>query len=203
MSDRLADLPVETQTGESEILSDGFKRMVRHRSRHRTSDGDWSAWLKRDLHEGGRVAAVIAHDPARDELVLIRQYRLAAHRATGLGGLVEIVAGGVEPGEDARAAAIRELREETGLEAASLVHCFDFMPSPGITEEQATVFLAEVDASSLPARAGEDEDEDIVPFAAKVDDVISALDAGRLRNGFLLLALNWFIRKRREGEVGA
>ena len=200
MNDVLADRPVETETGQEEVLCGGFKRMVRHRNRHRTSEGSWSNWLTRDLHEGGRVAAVIAHDPARDELVLIRQYRLAAHRATGLGGLVEIVAGGVEPGEDARAAAIRELREETGLEARNLVHCFDFMPSPGITEELASVFLAEVDASALPARAGEDEDEDIVPFTAKVDDIIAAMDEGRLHNGFLLLALNWFARRRAEGK---
>jgi 8-oxo-dGTP pyrophosphatase MutT (NUDIX family) len=45
---------------------------------------------------------------------------LVAHRAPGHGGYWHTIAGGVEPGEEWEAAAIRELREETGFEAAAL-----------------------------------------------------------------------------------
>ena len=43
---------------------------------------------------------------------------LVAHRNPTLGGYWHTIAGGIEPGEEAAAAAVRELREETGLEAA-------------------------------------------------------------------------------------
>lgn len=188
----LEDRPVETEIAGRSVLSEGFRRMVRFMLRHRTHDGGWSGVMTRDIHEGAKVAAVIAWDPERDRLVLIRQYRPAAHLATGHGSLVEIVAGGVEDGEAPEIAAARELREETGLAARAMIACLDFLPSPGITTEHAFLFLALVDSSGLPETAGEDADEDIQPLAVSVDEAIAAARDGTLRNGFALLALNWF-----------
>lgn len=45
---------------------------------------------------------------------------LVAHRSPAGGGYWHAIAGGVEPGEASHAAAMRELREETGLEADRL-----------------------------------------------------------------------------------
>ncbi len=45
---------------------------------------------------------------------------LVAHRAPGHGEYWHVIAGGVEDGEEWHAAAVRELREETGLEAERL-----------------------------------------------------------------------------------
>lgn len=191
MSKEIRDEAVEVEAKATEVLSEGFRPMIRHTIRHRRHDGHWSATMTRDLHAGNHVAAVIAYDLERDKLVLIRQFRLAANIATGRGVMVEIVAGGVEPGETAEAAARRELHEETRLQAGAMIHCFDFMPSPGITTEYATVFLASVDSANLPESAGEDEDEDIAPFVIAYDDALALAASGSLMNGFLLQALNW------------
>lgn len=188
----LADRPVETEITGRSVLSEGFRRMVRFMLRHRRHDGGWSGMMTRDIHEGAKVAAVIAWDPERDRLVLIRQFRPAAHLATGCGSLVEIVAGGVEDGEAPETAALRELKEETGLVAQAIVPCLEFLPSPGITTEHAFLFLALVDSSALPATAGEDDDEDIEPLAVPVLTTLDAAGRGVFRNGFALLALNWF-----------
>ena len=51
---------------------------------------------------------VLPLDLARDEIVLLRQFRLAAHLANGRGSLIEIVAGHVEAGELPVDAARRE-----------------------------------------------------------------------------------------------
>src|ERR1700748_2038580 len=56
---------------------------------------------KRDVLRVGGVAAVLPYDPSRDVIVVMRQFRLAAHVANGRGELIEIVAGHVEKGETA------------------------------------------------------------------------------------------------------
>jgi 8-oxo-dGTP pyrophosphatase MutT (NUDIX family) len=59
-----------------------------------------------------REVAIVVHRPASDG----REY-LVLLRAPDRQGYWHIVAGGIEHGEEAAAAAARELREETGLDA--------------------------------------------------------------------------------------
>src|SRR5579884_487809 len=63
-------------------------------------------------HAGG---AVIIALPSPREIVLVRQYRYAVGEE-----LWELPAGMIEPGEDPKDAALRELEEETGYRAGSL-----------------------------------------------------------------------------------
>jgi 8-oxo-dGTP pyrophosphatase MutT (NUDIX family) len=51
---------------------------------------------------------------------------LVAHRSPDSGGYWHPIAGGVEQGEEFRAAAVRELREETGLDATELQFLGEF-----------------------------------------------------------------------------
>lgn len=65
--------------------------------------------LEREDHPDG-VVIYSLYGEKKDKVVLIRQYRYP------LGGYIyEFPAGLVEPGEDFHAAAIREMKEETGL----------------------------------------------------------------------------------------
>lgn len=72
-------------------------------------------------------------------------------------GFWQSVTGSREPGEDWRAAAVRELREETGLPADSLydtgvVNRFPILPAwrhryaPGVVENEERVFCLPLDA---------------------------------------------------------
>lgn len=76
------------------------------------------------------------HDPEA-RILLIRQYRYAADRF-----LYEIPAGRLEGGEEPIACARRELREEAGCEAASLVSLGGFFTTPGFIDEFIHVFIA-------------------------------------------------------------
>jgi len=74
---------------------------------------------------------------AAGELVLIRQYR------HGLGAVhFELVAGGVEPGEEPLQAAQRELLEETGFGGGTWQPWMSISPNPGTHNNLSHCFLA-------------------------------------------------------------
>lgn len=152
---------------------------------------------RRDVLRASRVAAVLLLDLDRDEAVLIRQFRLPAHLATGRGEMVEIVAGRVDPGENAIAAASRECVEEIGLAPSRLLELFSVLSTPGVIDEFVTFFLGFVDASKLPQRGGIDhETEDTRPFAVPIGAAIAALDKGEIFNALLVTALQWLALHR-------
>lgn len=206
--DTLADRPVEVTVSPPELLAEGFRKYERYRVTVAEADGRHVAQT-RDVLRVGHVAAVLAIDPARDEVILIRQFRLQAHLANGNGELVEVVAGYVEVGEEPIAAARRECIEEIGVVPGRLVELFSFLPAPGSGDEYGTLFLATVDATTLPARAGAaGEGEHLEPMRIPVDAALAALAQGTLHNGYLIIALQWLALNRgrldtilREGHV--
>jgi ADP-ribose pyrophosphatase len=177
-----------------EVLGEGFRRYERvcvapaHAPR---------AGRPHDLLRAGPAAAVLPVDPTRDEVVLIRQFRPAAQLANGKGELIEIVAGHVEAGEAPAAAARRECVEEIGVAPEPLIELFTYLTSPGLCDEEMTLFLGVVDAARAPARAGAAaEHEDIVPLRASIDAALAALSGGAIHNGPLILALQWLALNR-------
>ena len=115
----LADAPADATVSTPDVLAKSFRSLERYRVTLRHADGRTSA-ITRDVLHVGHVIGVLTIDPARNVIVLIRQFRVAAHLALGLGELVEIVAGHVEHGESAEQAARRECCEEIGVEPQML-----------------------------------------------------------------------------------
>jgi ADP-ribose pyrophosphatase len=192
----LADLPVDVTLSAPELLGRGFRRYERY---HFTLPGDDPANDVRthDLVRFGHIVAVLPVDIARDEVVLIRQFRLPAQLANGKGELVEIVAGHVEAGEQWLEAARRECVEEIGVAPRALKELFTYLPTPGASDEEITLFLGIVDASQVPEQAGaEAEREETRPMRVPIDKAIAALAAGAMRNGLLVMALQWLALNR-------
>jgi ADP-ribose pyrophosphatase len=100
----------------------------------------------------GPAAAVLPLDLARQEIVLLRQFRLPAQLANGRGCLVEIVAGHVDAEEQPAEAAHRECVEEIGLVPSPLIRLLSYFTSPGMLDEEVTLFLGIVDSSKLSRR---------------------------------------------------
>src|ERR1700738_2665374 len=101
-------------------------------------------------HPGSVVVLPVLPDR---RIILIRQYRHAARQF-----LWELVAGRMDPGENARQAAARELIEETGYRAKRLRIFLDLFPTPGFLEERMYILIAE---GITAGKAEPEEDEKI------------------------------------------
>ena len=90
-------------------------------------------------HPGASAIVPFLSDPLGNDpqILLLKQYRYAAEQY-----LYEIPAGRLDPGEEPRTCAVRELREETGCLANSMEFLFTMFTTPGFTDEQIHVFLA-------------------------------------------------------------
>lgn len=200
----LADRSIELDLTEPEPVGTGFRPYHRFIA---TFDGAGGAPLRqqRDILRVGNVVGVLAYDPQAACFVLIRQFRLGAQLATGAGELVEIAAGLVDPGEELEAAARRECLEEIGVAPRALLPAARFLPTPGVTDEYATIYLGLVDSRDVPAEAGEPgETEHTRPFLVPVDEALARLAAPfpvPFANGFVLIALQWFALNRARVEA--
>ena len=188
----IADEPADVVIAGREVLARGFRPYERVQARR--ADG---AVETRDLLRAGAAVAVLPIDLDRDEVVLIRQFRLAAQLASGKGDLVEIVAGHVEANEAHRETARRECVEEIGVAPRLLVELFTYLTSPGLTDEEVTVFLGIVDASRAAVGVGAAaEHEASALLRVSIDAALAALPAGAVRNGPLIVALQWLALNR-------
>ena len=187
--DELADRAVAAQVHGPELLARGYRPYERFRVTLPNSD---AGVHERDIVRVGKVVAIVAVDLSRDEIVLVREFRIGAHLATGRGDLVQVPAGRVEKDEPLIEAARRECLEETGVEPGKLVELFGVMPSPAMSDEHHTYFLAAVDASKVPERAGlAAEREETRPIRVKIDDALAAMASGSMQYGAARFGLQW------------
>lgn len=115
------------------------------------------------------------------EVVLVRQYRHGTRSIT-----LEIPGGLVEHQDDPEAAALRELREETGYTAASARSLGYVHPNPAIQNNRCYTFLAE---NVVPAGAQQqDEKEDIQVVLSPLHDIPRLIRDGAITHALVIAA---------------
>ncbi len=151
--------------------------------RLRMPDGEVA---EREIVAHPSAVAVVAVDDD-GSVVFVRQYRHAVGDR-----LLELPAGMLDiDGEDAEAAARRELAEEVGLEAGSWAELVTFRNSAGWTDEQTTVYLAlgltGVDAPDGFAPDAEEADMQVVRLP--LDEALDWARRGRITDAKTLVGL--------------
>ena len=126
-------------------------------------------------------AVVIVPIDADGDVLMVEQYRNAVGRV-----LLELPAGGIEPGEAPLECARRELREEAGHAAASWTRLGAFYTIPGVASELMHAFLATgLTEDPLPA----DVDEDVEMRRVPLQEALRMARSGELMDGKSIAAL--------------
>ena len=144
---------------------------------------DSEAELEIIRHPGASAVVPFLTDPEGDDpqILLLRQYRYAAD-----GYIYEIPAGRLDPGEDPATCAARELKEETGCTAKSIVPLFTMLTTPGFTDELIHLFLATEISHGETAREA-DEFADMVVL--RLSEALELIQRGEIPDGKTALAI--------------
>jgi len=134
-------------------------------------------------HAGSVVVLATLEGGKEPQLLLERQYRHAANSY-----LLELPAGRIDKGEQALAAAKRELLEETGYKAVTWKKILKFYASPGFVAEPMTLFWAR-ELTPGPAQPEADEviSQRLVPLSKAVQMVIR----GAIRDAKTIAGILW------------
>jgi len=162
--------------------------------RHRYFDGQWSKTFQRELFERGDAAAVLLYDPNREEVVLLEQFRTGALNSDKSPWMIEIVAGIIEKGEQAKEVVIREAFEESGQKISDPFEIGSYFVTPGGSSEKLTLYCARADAKNAAGIFGlADENENIRVFTMDLQQVEKGLNTGLFENATSIIALQWLL----------
>ena len=134
-------------------------------------------------HPGASAIVPFLGDPSGNDpqVLLIRQYRYAAE-----GYLYEIPAGRLDPGEQPLACAVRELKEETGCSAETVVQLFTMYTTPGFTDEKIHLFMA-TGLKTGESQHEADEFLDLQPML--LSRALQMIEAGEIQDAKTALGL--------------
>lgn len=134
-------------------------------------------------HPGAAAVVPFASDPWGPDptILLIQQYRYATN-----GSLIEIPAGRLNPGEDPKVCAERELLEEVGVKAGRVERLTTIWTTPGFTDERIHLFWA---ADLTADKHAREPDEFIEVTPKPLSEVLTLIRSGEICDAKTALAI--------------
>jgi len=143
---------------------------------------------QREVVEHSDCVAVVAVD-REDNVVLVRQYRYPVGKF-----LLEIPAGGINPGEEPLDCVRRELQEEIGCFPQKIDKLGGFYSIPGYGTEYLHCYLA---TELVPSRLIAEDTEEIEVVRVPVKEIPRLLASGEICDAKSIAGLLTFLTKRK------
>lgn len=164
-------MELEEKTLSSRLIFDG---QVVHLYEDQVSLPGGGVGIREYVKHIGAVCVLALTD--ENEVIMERQFRYPFDRV-----LIEIPAGKLDRAdEDLREAALRELREETGITPTEITFIGDFLGSPAILGERIAMFFAR------GLSYGEqklDDDEFLDVFRMPLNEAVEKVISGEIADG--------------------
>lgn len=126
-------------------------------------------------------AVVVLAVDRNEQILMVRQYRHSVGQE-----LLELPAGGIEPGEGPSDSARRELQEETGFAPGRLRELGKWYAAPGYCTEFMHLFLA---TELTPSRLVAEDTDEIVVVRLAMDDCLDLIREGKIQDGKTIAGL--------------
>lgn len=174
---------------ETEFLQDCAVFSV-SRAAARSPQGDTHDFFRIDSADWVNVVPLTA----RGEVVMVRQYRHGLRDVT-----LEIPGGMVDPGEEPKVAAGRELFEETGYRAAEVVAIGATSPNPALFGNRVHTYLATgLERMGEPTNPG--NEETVVELVTE-SELRRIVRSGGVDHALVIAALHFLDLHREAGET--
>lgn len=153
------------------------------------ANGNFADWDF--IHHNG-AAAMVAED-ADGKIIMIRQWRPGAERE-----ILELPAGGINQGEEPLAAAVRELREETGALCEEAYPLLMIQPSPAYNDEKVHMFYCKVtDYADLEL----DDNEYVTVERYSLEELIEMIMDGKIADSKTVSGLFAYKELKRQDDM--
>jgi ADP-ribose pyrophosphatase len=142
----------------------------------------------REIVEHADCIAVIAIDD-KNNILLVNQFRETVQKE-----LLEIPAGGIDPGEDIETAVKREMQEETGYLPKKLVKLGSFYSAPGYATENLYLYLV---TELIPSRLVAEDTDSISLVRMPVSEITKILTSGKICDAKSIAGLYMYLEYRK------
>ena len=142
----------------------------------------------REIVEHSDCVTIVAID-ANDNVLLVNQFRKPIEKE-----LLEIPAGGIDPGEDPVAAVRREMGEETGYSPRKVERLGGFYSTPGYCNEYLYLYLA---TDLIPNRLYAEDTENISLVRVPISQIPSLITSGSICDAKSIAGLLAFLEYRK------
>jgi len=141
----------------------------------------------REIIEHPNVIVAIPID-ANGDILMVRQYRKAIEKE-----LLELPAGGIDPGEDPETAVKRELQEEIGYSPDQVELMGGFYSSPGFCSEYLYLYLAK---NLRPSQLQAEDTPGIKVVRIQPDRIPGLIESGELCDSKSIAGLLYYLTKK-------